>query len=517
MQRRDAENEERARRLESDAEAVQVITIHRSKGLEFPIIFCPYMWDGRPYKSEVPVFHDPDNGNIRTIDVGHEGNAFAVHQKLELEEGRGEDLRLLYVALTRARHQAILWWAGVMHCQHSPLGRLLFDRDAQGLVQAYGSGPRSDGDVEAAAATLGPEVSVERVAQPSAARWQATAGPPPSLEAALFDRVLDVGWRRASYSSITRELHDQRLIGSEPEQQLTSDEELTMRSPSSADAAPEDGVRAVALHLADMPGGALVGTVVHGILEHTDFDAPDLASVVGDAVGRQLLWRNIDLGDRDAVVAGLCAAIESPLGDMVGEVRLRDIARGDRIDELAFEIPLVGGDAPHARLHVAALADVLEEHLPVDDPVTLYAARLRDPALSGVLRGYLTGSLDLVIRLAGDRFVLADYKTNKLASFEETLTSWHYRPSALQAEMFVAHYPLQAVLYSVALHRYLRWRLPGYDPAQHLGGVLYLFVRGMSAVDPVASTGHPCGVWSWCPPARLVEALSDLFDIGAPS
>ena len=92
---RDGENEERARRLESDAEAVQVITIHRSKGLEFPIVFCPYMWDGRPFsKDDVPMFHDPDNANLRTIDVGREGNAFAVHQKMELEEGRGEDLRL---------------------------------------------------------------------------------------------------------------------------------------------------------------------------------------------------------------------------------------------------------------------------------------------------------------------------------------------------------------------------------------------------------------------------------------
>ena len=101
---------------------------------------------------------------------------------------------------------------------------------------------------------------------------------------------------------------------------------------------------------------------------------------------------------------------------MVDDVRLRDIARRDRLDELTFEIPLVGGDAPTATLHVAAVADLLEEHLPADDPVARYAPELRDPALSGVLRGYLTGSLDLVFRLPGDRFVLADYKTNKLAT-----------------------------------------------------------------------------------------------------
>ena len=232
-----------------------------------------------------------------------------------------------------------------------------------------------------------------------------------------------------------------------------------------------------------MPGGALVGTVIHGVFEHTEFDAPDLAAEVSKALANEVAWRNVNLGDTEVVVSGLCAAIESPLGPMADGRRLRDIARRDRLDELTFEIPLVGGDVPTASLHVGAVADLLDEHLPEDDPVARYAPHLRDPALSADLRGYLTGSLDLVFRLPGDRFFLADYKTNKLSPPGETLTSWHYRPDALQAEMVAAHYPLQALLYAVALHRYLRWRLPDYDPDTHLGGVLYLFVRGMSATE----------------------------------
>ena len=272
----------------------------------------------------------------------------------------------------------------------------------------------------------------------------------------------------------------------------------------------------MALGLAEMPGGALVGTVIHGVFEHTEFDAPDLASEVGAALDREVVWRNVDLGSKEAVVSGLCSAIGCPLGPMVDGVRLGDIARRDRLDELTFEIPLVGGDDPGASLHLGAVADLLELQLPADDPVARYAEQLRDPALGGVLRGYLTGSLDLVFRLPGDRFVLADYKTNKLGTPEETLTSWHYRPEAIQAEMVAAHYPLQALLYAVALHRYLRWRLPRYDPEQHLGGVLYLFVRGMSAVEPPSSSAQPTGVWSWRPPAKLLESLSDLFDRGVP-
>ena len=86
---------------------------------------------------------------------------------------------------------------------------------------------------------------------------------------------------------------------------------------------------------------------------------------------------------------------------------------------------------------------------------------------------------------------------------------------AIESAMAAAHYPLQALLYSAALHRYLRWRQPDYDPDSHLGGVLYLFLRGMSAAEPTLFGSRPCGVWSWCPPADLVDSLSDLFDQGA--
>ncbi len=275
----DAENEERARRLESDAEAVQVITIHRSKGLEFPIVLCPYMWGSYSPTIKVPVFHDKDNGNARTVDVAGDGNGFTVHQQNQLVEERGEDLRLLYVALTRAQHQAVLWWVGASDCQHSPLSRLLFDRDEQGVVRSHGSAAPSDDAVEAAVTALGPRLAVERVGIPPDERWEGDAGAPPTLEAAVFDRSLDLGWRRVSYSGITRAAHDQPAIGSEPEEQLTSDEELgvvTVR-PTVGFAPEEERLRTVPLGLAAMPAGALVGTLVHSVLERTEFDAPDLA------------------------------------------------------------------------------------------------------------------------------------------------------------------------------------------------------------------------------------------------
>src|SRR6478752_3506260 len=140
-----------------------------------------------------------------------------------------------------------------------------------------------------------------------------------------------------------------------------------------------------------------------------------------------------------------------------------------------------------------------------------------------LLRGYLTGSLDAVFRLPGPRYVVADYKTNWLGEFGAglgeagpRLSAWHYRPEALDEAMAGSDYPLQALLYCVALHRFLRWRQPGYDPERHLGGVLYLFVRGMCGVANPEVDGRPCGVFGWRPPADLVVELSALLDAKPP-
>ena len=160
------------------------------------------------------------------------------------------------------------------------------------------------------------------------------------------------------------------------------------------------------------------------------------------------------------------------------------------------------------------MASVFVAQVRPGQPLSEYAEVLAGPALAARLRGYLNGSLDLVFRLrrpgGAARYFVADYKTNWLGPPGEGLSAWHYRPSALEAEMCRSHYALQATLYLVALHRYLRWRLPGYDPEVNLGGALYLFVRGMAGPD-VLEGGEPCGVFAWHPAVALVTQMSDLF------
>jgi exodeoxyribonuclease V beta subunit len=265
-----------------------------------------------------------------------------------------------------------------------------------------------------------------------------------------------------------------------------------------------------------MPVGADVGTFVHSVMEACDFAAEDLAAELRARIAEVRTRRAVDIGDPELVGQGLAAVIGTPLGDALGGRSLRDLPRGDRLDELGFELPLAGGDRPGGWLTLDRIADVLRDELPARDPLAGYAARLAgDPFLRRSVRGYLTGSLDLVARLPGPdgpRFAVLDYKTNWLGEPGEPLTAFHYRPSALLAEMHRHHYALQALLYTVALHRFLRWRLAAYDPEVHIAGVAYLFVRGMTGGSGI--DGSVPGVFSWRPPPGLVDALSGALDSG---
>jgi exodeoxyribonuclease V beta subunit len=525
----DRNDEEMSLRLESDAEAVQILTIHRSKGLEFPIVYCPYAWDGYLWKEEVPVpvFHDPESRSALTVDVGGKRVGFCDHTKLEHDEQKGEDLRLLYVALTRARHQVVMWWAGTQDGGKSPLSRLLFSRGPDGVVSPDGRKTPSDDEIRATFSELAERaagcISIETVTEREVGFWAPDDGELPDLEVALFDRAFDATWRRTSYSGITAPAHatdhnpDPR-VGSEHEESLVSDEKdmpLATEVPRDAGTpAVLDHGAGVPLLLSSMPGGVEVGSFVHAVLEETDFAAGDLDADLRRAIHAAAQKRSVDIGDPELLVGGLAAAINTPLGRIGGGRRLRDVARGDRLDELNFELPIAGGDTPAGRVSMSDIAATMRAHCVADDPVGSYCDRLLDPALAQEVCGFLTGSIDLVCRFGDRQFVVVDYKTNRLAPAGAEVFSGHYGPEALAAEMNRSHYPLQAVLYTVALHRYMRWRDPAWDPAENLAGVLYLFVRGMSSREFPTVDGEPCGVWSWRPPPDLVCELSDMFDKG---
>jgi exodeoxyribonuclease V beta subunit len=509
---------ERTRRLDSDAAAVQLVTIHASKGLEYPVVYLPSLWDRNVPKPHNPLFHD-DAGQ-RCLDVGSGGPDWQDHVRRWREEEAGEWLRLLYVAVTRARSQVVAWWAPTRNTDASPLHRMLQGRrpDSSEVPQTFP--PRTDD--EAAEIFARWHEAGGPVPEPAKHAPLGDDPPPadrPELSVRAFTREVDVAWRRTSYSSLTADTapHAGPGVDSEPEVRPKDDEEVDATAVDEPALFPDPTV-AVPSPMRDLPVGATFGSLVHAVLEHADPDADDLRAELLQHVDEQRVWWPVEL-DREVLADALVAVCDTPLGPLAGDATLRSLSLSDRLRELDFELPLAGGDlvaqAPLVRL--GDLAPLLREHLPPGDPVRSFADALDAPQLGGqLLRGYLTGSVDVVLRLPGPRYLVVDYKTNWLGpapgAEDEVLTADHYRPSALAAAMGHSDYPLQALLYAVVLHRYLRWRQPGYDPATHLGGVLYLYLRGMCGPATPVVDGEPCGVWSWRPPVALVEALSDLLD-----
>ncbi|MBO3084715.1 UvrD-helicase domain-containing protein [Cellulomonas fengjieae] len=510
--------EERSRRLETDTAAVQVITVHASKGLQFPVVLVPFLWDR--FTWDVPTTIGYDRDDTRLLHVGGKGSpGYDEARAAGAAADDGEGLRLAYVALTRATSQVVLWWAPSKNSVRASLTRLLLGpRDAEGnpaeLVRTTTDARTSDA---LRTLTVGGALELEVVTAVSpAAPWAPPTTPAAELSAARLGRRPDVAWRRTSYSALTAAAHDatveRRRVGSEPESPGIQDEPDVVPAAVDATAPAHDPSP-----MADLPSGTAFGTFAHRVLELVDTSAPDLAA--------ELAARCAEAGsgvllatDAATTADALLPSLRTPLGPLAGGLSLAEIAPRDRLAELEFELPLAGGDlGPRDARTVRDVARLLRTHLRADDPFAPYADHLDDPALAADrLRGYLTGSIDAVLRVPADvpgghRYLVVDYKTNRLGAFDEPLSLWHYRPEATRAAMMDAHYPLQLLLYSAALHRYLRWRLPAYDPAAHLGGGLYLFLRGMAGPTTPVHDGVPFGVVSWRPPAALVVALSDLL------
>jgi exodeoxyribonuclease V beta subunit len=516
------EDDVAARRIESDADAVQIMTVWAAKGLEFPIVCAPTMWrDARSTRNPFLVFEHPVDG--RTIDVAPreswpDRDGARERKLLARREEIGEHLRLLYVALTRAKHRVIVWWCNASQSNTTALARVLFARDGEGSLEgaAFGSDKvevpsddelvdrlaslveRSDGTLAITSVT---EAADRRL------RWRGPASGAPTvvdLTIATLDHDPDRRRRRWSFSAIG---------GRAADDLFDVDSGVPDEPVESSDDAPGDEPErdTSELPLGDIAAGATFGSLVHEILEHVDFAASDLDAELRVPVYDRLRWVDWPV-DPEHLVRGLRAAIETPLGPLFEGRRLRDIDAADRLAELSFEIVLgEGGVAATDR----ALGRLLLDHLDDDDPVRPWAERLAGGLFGVELAGHLTGEIDAVFRIGrgdGARYVVCDYKTNALHERGRSAGVGDYHPDRLATEMGRHHYPLQALLYSVALHRYLRWRVPGYEPERHLGGVAYLFLRGLAGASTPTPRGQPHGVFAWRPPAALVDELSQLLD-----
>ncbi|MDH5245384.1 MAG: UvrD-helicase domain-containing protein, partial [Betaproteobacteria bacterium] len=494
--RRDGAADEAAQlRLESDRNLVKIVTVHKAKGLEFGVVFCPFLWDGNTKfggtKPEGREYHDADGRAVIDFRPDAEiGDDRDIRNAIWLEES-AESLRLTYVALTRAVHRCYLI-AGTY--TSSSFGRPTTGESTKSLLnwlvagssespRSWHDGKRSPADIAAAwralATRLAPHLGLAPLPDERGAPIAPAKLAPASLAALSAPTTIASAWRISSFSGLASDAKGEAAANDRDARIAEAAKDIGAPPP---DLAPDDILR--------FPRGTSAGECLHAIFERIDFTAP--------------------AGWNDAIARGLSAHSQSLAGVRVSEQtpRLTAMAAGmlARVMRTALPDGVVLGSIPTTR----RLTE-LEFSLPAPRvPAHALNTALRSlgyavPRLTfRDLEGYLKGFIDLVFEHGG-RFYVLDWKSNHLGYAPSD-----YGPAPLQAAMAEHGYHLQYLLYALALNRYLRHRLPGYRHDTHFGGVLYLFVRGVRP-DWVNADGTPVGVFHHRPTAATLAQLDALF------
>ena len=463
-------------RLESDADLVKVVTIHKSKGLEYPLVFLPFIANHRPVKADdVPLRWHDSEGNLQlSLEADDAILATADRERL------GEDLRKLYVALTRARHATWLGLAPLKGLENSALGYLL-----------TGGSPLSPDALPKALDTLveGSDIHLGTPPEPTADRVTPVAESSALGHARTPTRPAKEHWWIASYSAL-------RLSGTltapvlpplEPTtaQEATAFEVLDEPQELSQELSQERS-QPEAYHLHKFPRGPGPGTFLHGLLEWAGKQGFDAAAKDREALN-DMLWRRVQLRGwqawQEPLAGWLSALLTTPLP--LAAPTPQSVA----LNELeSYQVELEFWFAAK-RVNTQAIDALVSKHL---------LPGVERPALDAdTLNGMLKGFIDLAFEHQG-RFYVLDWKSNYLGPNDSA-----YEPEALRHALLAKRYDLQAALYLLAMHRLLKARLPDYDPHQHLGGSMTVFLRG-SRSPGRGVVGEPA-------PVELIEALDSLF------
>ncbi len=563
-------------RLERDSQAVKLMTMHRSKGLEFPFVFCPFLWRAvrQTGKNEVAVaYHELEGERAVCLDIGvtTAPEAIAAHDL----EALADELRLLYVALTRARHQVWLAWGPLAGSEQSALAYLLnapglagqepgeeglpalqawwaaVSGAAEAKVKAVFQAAEGEAEdplwqqLEALRKELGDGLRLDRLSRADL-RWEARL--PQEAEAGVGEARLATRpprrrLRRSSYSALLRaaahagtgaaaaedSVETRDLDGIDPSEavRLGSPPSMAPTVPAPSPAPPSSLPPSSPVPLADLPAGTRLGTGLHALMERIHYRGTpkDWAKVAADLERSGILPEGVSA----ALLPALPGILDTPLSPSAPSLRLSTLDRRDRRDELSFVLPVaLRGQRGPARARAAgqgfrpsALARLLDEHGGEDLPPG-YPDRLR--ALdAGSLAGWLSGAIDLVFRHPG---AAPGSRTEPGNDGDEGAPRWYlldwksnrlgqhwedYAPPRLAEEMARHHYFLQAQIYTLALHRHLRLRL----------GAAYdydlhfggAFYVFVRGVQPGLAGS---GTWFGRPPRARIEAMDRLFAEGAP-
>ncbi len=448
-------------RLESDRHLVQIVTIHKSKGLQYPLVWLPFVSNYRAAANG--IYHDRQTFEA-LLDLQQDEESV----RLAEEERLAEDLRLLYVALTRSIYHCSVGVAplikgtrkkeGNSDLHHSALGYLIQRGEAADAATLHALLQEMESDHTRLAAVPLTEDPL----------WQPEAEAHLSLSSQRLTRSLRDDWRVTSYSGLQQRGHAAAL------------DLLPRLDVDAAGEAQEPLLPQLTPHT--FPRGAAPGTFLHSLFESLDFSAP----LDEHWLAERLSGEGLDMAWLPTMSEWMRRILHTPLNS--SGVSLNQLSPDMYRVELQFYLPI-------SRLLIAADLDRLVQQDPLSagcPPLDFYQ-----------VRGMLKGFIDLVFCWQG-KYYLLDYKSNWLG--EESSA---YTQEAMAQAMRAHRYDLQYQLYSLALHRYLRQRLAGYDYEQHFGGVIYLFLRGLDGTE------GSNGIFSTRPQAGFVNALDRLFAVDA--
>ena len=449
-------------RLESDEALVKIVTIHSSKGLEYPVVFIPYLWGCNPTDlsgDSLLRFHDQDNNLV--VDLGSPD--FVRHGYIAEKERLAEDIRVAYVAITRARSKVYLAWGEVGakgETAKSGLAYLLHphqtsDELVDQLPAAFNKSANLDDDLETL--RVAAEGTIEIIAVPEESDFKprtARKRTQAPLEVSQFNARSSTAWRIGSFSSLTQDIHQVAHRGSKNK----GDDPIL-----------------------DFPAGSQVGLLLHSVLEHLDFqqDIPSQCDQLLPPITRRY---GLESARHQATISSwMETLVKCPLSD--DGLSLSKLSPKQRLNELSFDFGL--------------------DHLDINR-LNAWFSRTGEQQLEPIsgrdFRGLVTGVIDLVFEYQG-KYYIADYKSNFLGGRIDD-----YTPDKLRRAMDDRRYDLQYLLYSIALHRYLSQRIPDYRYEQHFGGVYYLFIRAMRP-----QYGPAYGVFFDLPDRRKLESLDRLL------
>jgi len=469
-----------SRRIESDADAVRVLTMHAAKGLQFPCVIVADLWKPaskkQHAKSQPTVFYAEDGK--RKVDIGfavEKASVAARHRHEEAEDQ--ESKRLLYVAATRAEHY---------------LGVLVADGKVPNIIEQSFSFPEATVYSDDLPETLNRNLRIETKTD--------------VMKTAELPSAIPLS-RRMSFSSIVATRAQEDLYRPE---RGGYDEHVTvgLRPPLLSACDTTAGQLVI-----DLPAGLAVGRTIHEVFESVDATAVPLQEEIQRVIEEKTssgMLRHY----RERLNTMVYETLTTPLGTPFGDCRLIDIAPSQSMPEMGFEMGL-GGHLQNIK--VASIGKILRKFIAAEDPLARYADVLCGPAFDIPVRGILTGSVDAVLGLPGSqtenpRLAICDYKSNRLHTPGASDPLQAYAPERLLEVMAHHHYPLQAILYGTALFRMLRWRIPKADPDQCIVGIIYAFTRGMKGAEtPTDDQGRRYGVFTWRAPNGLWQALSDLL------